>query len=138
MTDSTNDHMSKAVRNPDGTFARGPGRVRGSKNRVSREALEKVKQLSGQAFEKLEENLERGDMRAVEYILNRVLPAGRALEIDASAEGIRDHLEHGDLSESEARAVASVVEKLHRLERLEILEERLNQLQALLEGGSVQ
>ena len=130
--------MSKAVRNPDGTFARGPGRVRGSKNRVSREALRKVKQLSGQAFEKLEENLQRGDMRAVEYILNRVLPAGRALEIDASAEGIRDHLEHGDLSESEARAVASVVEKLHRLERLEILEERLNQLQALLEGGSVQ
>ncbi|WP_146113037.1 hypothetical protein [Paracoccus yeei] len=138
MTDATDSHMSKAVRNPDGTFARGPGRVRGSKNRVSREALEKVKQLSGQAFEKLEENLQRGDMRAVEYILNRVLPAGRALEIDATAEGIRDHLEHGDFSESEARAVASVVEKLHRLERLEILEERLNQLQALLEGGSVQ
>ncbi|QEU07967.1 hypothetical protein [Paracoccus yeei] len=138
MIDSTDDHMSKAVRNPDGTFARGPGRVRGSKNRVSREALEKVKELSAQAFLKLEENLERGDMRAVEYILNRVLPAGRALEVDVSAEGIRDHLEHGDFSESEARAVASVVEKLHRLERLEVLEERLNQLQALLEGGSVQ
>lgn len=134
---TSENHMSKAIRNPDGTWARGPGRKLGSRNKTSREAIERVKALSGRAFEQLELNLERGDMRAVEYILNRVLPAGRILEIDASADGIRDHLEHGDFSESEARAVANVVEKLQRLEKVEELEARLNQLQALLRDESL-
>lgn len=129
--------MEKAIRNPDGTFARGPGRKRGSRNKVSREAIEKIKSLAPEAFEKLQENLAKGDMRAVEYILNRVLPAGRILEIDASSEGIRDHLEHGDFSESEARAVATVVEKLQKVEKVEELERRLNELTALLKDTSL-
>lgn len=135
--DSTDDHMSMAIRNPDGTFARGPGRKRGSRNRVSREAIEKIKELAPQAFEKLQENLGKGDMRAVEYVLDRVLPAGRILEIDATVGGIRNHLENGDFSESEARAVATVVEKLQKVEKVEELERRLNELTALLKDTSL-
>ena len=137
MTDPIDDHNSKAIRNPDGTFLRGPGRKVGSKNRVSRAAMEKIKELGPLAFEKLQENLDRGDMRAVEFVLNRVLPAGRALEIDATVDGIRDHLENGDFSESEARAVANVIEKLQRIEKVEELERRLNELTALLKDGSL-
>lgn len=137
MTESIDNHTSMAVRNPDGTWKRGPGRKIGSKNRISREAVEKLKEMGPQAFVQLQANLDKGDMRAVEYILNRLLPAGRILEIDATPEGIREHLEHGDFSESEARAVASVVEKLNRLEKLEELERRVDELQSLLRQGSL-
>lgn len=131
------NHMSKAVRNLDGTFARGPGRKPGSKNRVSREAIEKIKSLGPQAFEQLEFNLSRGDMRAVEFILNRILPVGRIIELDATPDGIRDHLAAGDLSEAEMRAAASVIEKLHRLGRLEELERKFSALEELLRGTSL-
>lgn len=131
------NHMSKAVRNPDGTFARGPGRKLGSKNRMSREAIEKIKSLGPLAFEQLELNLSRADQRAVEFVLNRILPAGRMLEIDPTPEGIRDHLAAGDFSESEARAVASVIEKLQKIDRLEELERKLENLENLLRGSSL-
>ena len=142
MDDPTdNARKSTGYNDPaTGRFVSGPankGRPKGSKNRVSRAAMEKIKELGPLAFEKLQENLDRGDMRAVEFVLNRVLPAGRALEIDATVEGIRDHLENGDFSESEARAIANVMEKLQRVEKVEELERRLNELTALLKDGSL-
>lgn len=137
MEEFTDDHMSMAIRNPDGTFARGPGRKRGSRNRVSREAIEKIKELVPQVFEKLQENLGKGDMRAVEYVLDRILPAGRILKVDTTADGIRDHLERGDFSESEARAMATVIERLRHNEDMDVLTERLERMERLLEAGSI-
>lgn len=68
------NHMSKAVRNPDGTFARGPGRKPGSKNRISREAIEKIRSLGPLAFDTLRHNLDKGDQRAAEYVLDKIPP----------------------------------------------------------------
>lgn len=136
MNEPIENHTSMAVRNPDGTWARGPGRKLGSKNKVSREAIAKIKDMSDQAFLQLQINLAKGDMRAVEYVLNRLLPAGRILEVDPTPEGIRDHLEHGDFSESEIKAVASVAERLQKIEKIEELERRVDELTTLLREGS--
>lgn len=140
MSDPTNnspDIAKNSGRGPDGKWLPGfGGRKTGSRNRISREALEKVKGMSGLAFEKLEENLEKGDMRAIEFILNRVLPQGRTLEVDATPDGIRQHLSSGDFSESEARAVATVIERLEKLEKMADLEAKVSELQKLLKDES--
>ncbi|MTH64726.1 hypothetical protein [Paracoccus shanxieyensis] len=135
--DATDNHMSMAVRNSNGTFARGPGRVKGSKNRLTRESVEKLHELAPAAWAALINNLAAGEQRAVEFVLNRLLPAGRVLEVDATPDGIRDHLEHGDFSTDEARAIASVLEKLESLEKISVLEQRVEQLTALLQGGAI-
>lgn len=93
--------------------------------------------MSGRAFEKLEDALEKGDMRAIEFILNRVLPNGRTLEIDSTPEGIRNHLAEGDFSESESRAVATVIERLEKLEKMAELESKVAELQRLLKDESL-
>jgi len=138
MTDKSLDIANNSGRGPDGKYLPGfGGRKPGAKNRVSREALEKVKGMSGRAFEKLEDALEKGDMRAIEFVLNRVMPQGRTLEIDATPEGIRDHLAEGDFSESEARAVATVIERLEKLEKMADLEAKVSELQRLLKDESL-
>lgn len=51
------------------------------------------------------------------------------LEIDPGPDGIGDHLAAGDFSEGEARTLASVIEKLQKIDGLEELGRKFSALE---------
>jgi hypothetical protein len=79
--------LSGNGRDPRGRFASTPanvGRPLGAKGQHNREMLRKVKELAPIAFLKLCEALNKGERYAVEYVLDRVLPQSRTIELEGS------------------------------------------------------
>lgn len=118
---------------PDGRFAPGSGgRPPGSKNRVSNEALQAVRSMKDLAIQQLAEKLAVGDWNALQFVLERVLPKGRIVEIDsASPSAILTALANGTLTTGEAKDLATVSEKLTAIEQMTELRERIEQLEAI-------
>lgn len=108
------------------------GRPKGSRNKISRDALAAVKGLTDPAIAALRQQVEAGDMRAIAYVLDRVLPkGGRAVELDAAdANAVRTALIDGDLTPSEAAELAQALAKLNEIEALATLSDRLSELEA--------
>lgn len=133
MTDDSRSYPRQA----GGRFASGPGnpgRIPGTRNAVSRKAIAEIHNLSDAALTALKEAVGKGDMRAVTYVLDRLLPAGRTIQIDATTDGVRDAIENGDLSVTELREVATALNSLKALSELEQLRAEMNDLRKLLRG----
>ncbi len=133
-----NIHSStEYLRDQGGRFLAGagnPGRKVGSRNRATREAIEKIKTLTDEAFIALAENVRKRDQRAVEFILSKVLPEGRLVEIDATGDGIHEAVTAGDLSVAEIRAISAAVANLKKIDEIDSLRAEVDQLRKFLEG----
>ncbi|MBB6012671.1 hypothetical protein HNR59_002016 [Aquamicrobium lusatiense] len=136
MTDnpaSSSATVHQLQRLPNGQFAPGSGgRVPGSKNLVSNAALAAVRDMKDAAIQQLREKLIAGDWQAVLFVLERCLPKGRPIELDAATpSAITGALINGTITSEEAKNVATVLEKVASIEQVTELRERLEALERL-------
>jgi len=83
----------------------------------------------------LADNIQKGDQRAVEFVLSRVIPNGRLVELEAANSGaVADALISGQISGAEAKEIATALSKLKEMEDMDALKERLVQIEQLLRG----
>lgn len=121
-------------RDANGRFTSGAGnigRVPGSRNRVSNEALKAVRDMKDDAIAILREKLIARDWNAVLFVLERTLPKGRMIELDAATPAaITDALITGQLTSEEAKHLATVLEKIASIAAVDELRERIAALEA--------
>lgn len=137
MTQSVDFPTYTAARNPDGTWASGnPGRKPGSKNKFAATTMEQIKGLKDDAIASLAVQVKNGNMDAVRFILERIVGRNRTIELDGgSPADVTNALIDGDISAEEAKAIATVVEKLRRVQDMDDLTERLDAVEKLLRDG---
>jgi hypothetical protein len=130
-------NLSDMGKDQRGRFASGPnniGRPLGAKGKANREMLQNLKALGPKAFEKLCEALDRGERWGVEYILNRVLPLSRTIELEGTTvDDVKAALKNGDISTGEAKEMSATLAKLNEISDLDDLRERLSELEKLLQ-----
>jgi len=121
-------------RDATGRFAAGnPGRIPGSKNRISNEALRAVKNMKDEAIQQLRSKLESGDWDAIVFVLSRVLPKDRTVSIsDISPNAIATALVEGEISPDEARNIATAISRLKEIDQLDELRARLDELENIV------
>jgi hypothetical protein len=128
--------LSDSGRDPRGRFVSGPtniGRPLGAKGQHNREMLRRVKELAPIAFQKLSDALDRGERFAVEFVLNRVLPQSRTIELEGTTvDDVKAAMQNGDISTAEAKELSATLEKLNDIGELNDLRERLAGLEKLL------
>lgn len=108
------------------------GRPAGSKNRVSNEALAAVRNMKDEAIAQLQTRLQAGDWNALQFVLEKILPRGRLIEINAaSPSAVTDALANGLLTSEEAKNIATVLEKLASIEEINELRQRLEKLERI-------
>ena len=109
------------------------GRPLGAKGQYSREMLRKVKDLAPTAFQKLCDALDRGGRWGVEFVLNRILPQSRTIELEGtSVDDVKAALQSGDISTAEAKELSVTLEKLNDIGELSDLRARLAKFEKLL------
>lgn len=128
--------LSESGRDPRGRFASvstNIGRPLGAKGQYSREMLRKVKELAPTAFLKLCEALDRGERWGVEFVLNRVLPQSRTIELEGTTvEDVKAALQDGDINITEAKEMSVTLAKLNEISELNDLRGRITELEKLL------
>jgi|GEM_PF-540044 len=136
MTDILPSSTEPPIRLPNGQFGSGnPGRPPGSKNKVSSRTIAAIKDMAPDALAVLKENLMRNDTRAAIFILERVLPNQRTVELeDASISSIINALTSGDVSPDEARLISQSIAKLREIDELDRVKDRLAEVERLLKG----
>lgn len=125
--------FSEPKRDEHGRFLPGHGgRPPNSRNRVSSEALAAVKSMKDEAIERLRQRLENNDWAALQFVLERVLPKGRVLEIDAtSPSAIIEALSSGTMTTDEAANLAKVLQHLATIEETTELRKRIEHLERI-------
>lgn len=124
-------------RDDTGKFLPGSGgRPRGSKNLFAASTLKSITDLTPDALAGLKANVAANNMDAIKWVLERVVgKTGRKIALDGNRpEDVSNALIDGDLNPDEALVIASVLEKLGRVEEMSILSDRLAQIEKLLKG----
>lgn len=134
MTDS-NPSFS-VVRMTNGQFAPGSGgRPKGSKNRVSNAALQAVKSMSDEAVGQLKSKLASGDWQAICFVLERILPRGRVVELDGvTPEEVMAQMIDGEITTVEAKDLALALKSLTEISEIGQIADRLKLLESMLAG----
>ncbi|MCQ0971542.1 hypothetical protein MLD63_14040 [Paracoccus sp. TK19116] len=125
---------SPEIRDDRGRFVTSAGRKPGSRNRVSQQAIAELRSLSDDAFRALRENVSRNDQRAVEFILSRVLPSGRLVEMDLTAEGISEAVAEGEVTLNELKQIAGAASALKNIGEIDQMRRDIEELRKLLCG----
>ena len=120
-----------ADRAANGQFLPGSGgRLPGSKNRVSSAALQAVKDMSSEAVQGLRIRVRAGELAAIVYVLDRVLPKGRTVELlSTDPLAISDAVAAGELTASEAKELAAALASLRDLAEIDDLRARIDELE---------
>ncbi|WP_166507075.1 hypothetical protein [Frigidibacter mobilis] len=135
----TNSDGWSPERGEGGRFLPGQGgRPKGSKNRFAATTMQEIKNLKDAAMTALAAQVVAGNMDAVKFILERIVGRHRMIELDGGTPAdVTNALVNGEISSEEAKAIATVVEKLRRVEDLDVLAARLEELERLLKGDSL-
>lgn len=138
MTDNERNSTALTGRDTNGRFVSGCGNIGrpvGTKNKVSQKAMQEIKSMSSDALRVLKENLNRNDTKAAIFILEKVLPNQRTVELDGADVGsIVSALVDGTVSPDEARTISLSIARLKEIDEMDALKERLAQIEALLKG----
>lgn len=104
-----------------GRFVPGnPRRPYGSKGKVSREALERIKLMNEGAIQKLWEAVNNGERWGIELVLSKVLPASRTIEFEGvTSQDIITALISGDISPDEAKTISAALKNIKESDFLE-------------------
>lgn len=126
-------------RGPGGKFLPGQGgRPKGSKNRFAADTMNQIKEMTPDALASLNAQVRQGNIDAVRFVLERVVGRSRMVELDGDQpQDITAALIAGGISTDEAKAIATVVEKLRRVQDMDALAERLDRLETILREGSI-
>lgn len=127
-------------REPNGYFAKGnPGRPKGAKGKASKAILEQVKSMGGDAIQALWESVQARERWAVEYVLGKILPANRLIEFeDLTPDDIKAAIIDGDISPDEARTLSTTIARIDDIATINILRERLDELEKMIADGKAQ
>lgn len=123
-------------RGPGGKFLPGQGgRPKGSRNRFAAATMKQITDLKDDAIESLTAQVQAGNMDTVKFVLERIVGRNRMIELSGDKPtDVSDALINGEISTDEAKAIATVIEKLRRVEDLDAVVERLAALERLLKG----
>lgn len=127
----TDNQRQITGRETNGRFAKGnSGRPKGAKGKTSKEALERVKAMKDGAIQKLWEAVNHGERWAIEFVLSKVLPTGRTLELEGVAPHIVENaVMDGEISFDEAKNLASTLRSLKEMQELDEIATRLSNLE---------
>jgi len=137
MSDTQNVAPFNVKRDVGGRFLTGQGgRPVGTKNKISRDALAAVRSMKDDAIKQLGQLVANGDLKAIVFVLDRILPQGRTVELDdVHPSTVADMLQTGELTPHEVRDIASAVRDLRELEDLEQIRAKLIELEAIVIDG---
>ena len=118
-----------------GRFAVGnAGKPRGAVSHVTRELSAKIRELGPTAIEKLIVAVNNSEKWALEFVLNRLIPAGRIIQLhNAEPEDISEALKSGDISSSEAAELSTTLAKLNEIGELNDYRSSLAEIEKLLQ-----
>lgn len=138
--EGTTEYGRRFEKDAQGRFLKGPGRPKGSKNRVTK-AVESLMEGEAEAISRKCVSLAlRGDTTAIKLVLDRIAPVrkGRPIpkvekrEGETSVEALLRGVLEGELSPDEAKDVVGLVEGAARVAAAEALTDMRNQhLEAL-------
>lgn len=138
MTETLNPAMSSGpIRDDKGRLlpGHGMGRPKNSRNVFSAETIRQIKDMTPDALAGLQSNIAAGNMEAIKFVLERVIGKGRMIELEGDKPtDISNALLAGDLTTEEALSVANVIEKLARVQELDIVLNRMADIERLLKG----
>ncbi|HEY0213733.1 MAG TPA: hypothetical protein VGC40_09125 [Paenirhodobacter sp.] len=134
----TEDSRSATAYNDQNTgrFTSGnPGRPRGSRNALPLQAMRRIQEMTPAALEQLELQVSAGNFDAIRFVLERIIGKNRFVELNGDKPAdISTALVNGEISTDEAKAIATVVEKLRRIEDLDAVQRRLVEIEKILLG----
>lgn len=135
--DDDNPPKSTLTHRPNGQFALGnSGRPKGSKNRVSNAALQAVKGMTDDAIVQLKQRLDAGDWQAITFVLERILPRGRLIELNGvSPDEIMNQMLSGSITTVEAKDIAAALKSLNEINDVKEIRDKLAFLEKILAGG---
>ena len=110
----------------------GMGRPRGSRNRAGRAEIERLRQRGPAAWDVIDRRLSEGCVKSALFVLNRLVPAERTVEIEPTADEIADALATGGITVNEAQRAAAAMSALVDSTELRALKERLDMLETIL------
>lgn len=136
MTDNFPKETEPLVRLPNGRFGAGnPGRPPGSRNKVSSATIASIKDMAPEALKVLKDNLSKSDTRAAIFVLEKVLPASRTVELEGADVGsIINSLTSGEISPDEGKIIAQSIARLREIDELDRVKDRLAEIELLLKG----
>jgi hypothetical protein len=132
MPIATDHDTSMGVRDASGRYLRGPGRARGSKNKISSQLAAQIRSLGPRAVEALASAIDERQSWAVTLVIKLVVP-GRLIEMHGSEPAdIREAFETGEISAEEMKQISIGREKLASIESIHDLRDRLTELEAMI------
>ncbi len=127
----TIDDAENKDRDSLGRFQKGKatGRPLGSKNHSV--SITRLKKMEEQALAKLYACVLNGDMKAIQYVLDKILPKDRTIEFHGlETEDLKEALVTGQLSIAEGKELSVTLKNLEELESLNEVRKRLADLEA--------
>jgi len=138
MSFETDNSRSLSDRDNKGRFTSGPGnpgRPVGAKSKIIKGALSELRQMTPDAIDVVRTAIDKGDVKTATWLLERVLPAQRVVELDgAGVEDVINALVAGDISPTEAKTIAHSISHLKNVSDLEELRTEVDNLTRLLRG----
>lgn len=88
------------------------------------------------ALQQLWAAIHRSEWQAVEFVLRRILPADRAVELEGfTVDDLKDALINGDISSSEGKTLAAVLRDISEVESLDEIKRRLAELEEVVKSN---
>lgn len=133
---------SEPWRRSNGQFGpNNPGRPPGTKNRINAEMLAGLGDMRGPALAVLKAELEKGNLRAACYVLDRFLPGERAVALDrVDPASVTEALVAGDITAIEATRMANTFKTISDASTVQEIAAKVDELEAWIaqhRGGNI-
>lgn len=121
-------------RKPDGRFGPGnPGKPVGARHRASKAEIERLRSRSERMWQLVDQKLEEGCTKTLLFLLARLLPDSRTVDLDTSDPGaMADAVVDGSLSPVEANRISQSLKHLKEIEQVDAIALRLSEIEKLL------
>ena len=132
------ERQNTESRQSNGRFGGGnPGRPVGARNRTPSKYALTCEEHTGLAFRVLHDRLLDGDLKAALFVLSRVLPSERLIELPSSEpHAWADAMAEGVISPAEAAKAAQALKTINDATIVVDLQARLDELETRLSLGS--
>lgn len=109
------------------------GRPVGARGKASRGEIERLRSRSERMWQLVDEKLAEGDTKVLLFLLSRILPDARTVELDSTdpatlAEAVTD----GTMTSTEANRISQSLKHLREIQQVDAIAERLSEIERLL------
>lgn len=109
------------------------GRPIGAKGKRGKAEIDRLHDRSGAAWAVIDKRLGEGCVKTALFLLSRLLPSERVVDVSPDSGSIGDALSEAALSTTEANRLALTVKSLKEAETVDAMRERLDAIERLLE-----